>query len=166
MEIRKLKIEDAEKFIELKKTLDSETDFLLLSSGERTTTVKEQENLINRFNNTNETIVFVIELDMKLIGFIDGSRSSYKKNKHVLYISLGILKKYNGLGYGKYLLNRIEQWALENDIHRIELTVRTDNKRAIKLYEKCGFDIEGIKQHSLKIENKYFDEFYMSKLLV
>ncbi len=166
MVIRKIRIEDAEQFIDLNKKLVSETDFLLLNSNESSLTVETQKKLIKDFNINNNRVVFVIEIDKNLIGFIAGTKGIYKKNKHVLTIAIGILQEHNGLGYGKSLLKYIEEWAIENNVKRLELTVRNDNERAINLYKKFGFDIEGIKLKSLKINDKYFDEFYMSKILL
>jgi len=43
--------------------------------------------------------------------------------------------------------------------------LKAANQRAIALYEKSGFEREGLKRHSRKIEGAYFDELYMSKLI-
>jgi RimJ/RimL family protein N-acetyltransferase len=51
------------------------------------------------------------------------------------------------------------------ELHRLELTVDVDNRRAIALYEKCGFEREGVKRRSRRIEGRYFDELSMSKLI-
>jgi len=40
-------------------------------------------------------------------------------------------------------------------IHRVYLTVLADNKSAIKLYERCGFKLEGEFREHLKINGKY-----------
>ncbi len=49
-------------------------------------------------------------------------------------------RKYQGQGYGKQIL----LWALEHmDSEKIILHVADWNKRAIRLYEKTGFEITG-----------------------
>ncbi|SFC74658.1 GNAT family N-acetyltransferase [Butyrivibrio sp. YAB3001] len=40
-------------------------------------------------------------------------------------------------------------------LHRVYLTVLADNKSAIKLYERCGFKLEGEFREHLKINGKY-----------
>jgi RimJ/RimL family protein N-acetyltransferase len=62
-------------------------------------------------------------------------------------------------------LAALEAWARANGLHRLELTVQVHNRRAIALYEKCGFEREGVKRHSLNIEGTFIDELYMSKLI-
>lgn len=49
---------------------------------------------------------------------------------------------------------------------RLELTVVTENRAAVALYKKDGFLIEGVKKHSLMIDGKAFDEYYMVKILL
>ena len=41
----------------------------------------------------------------------------------------------------------------------------THNESAKRLYLSRGFEIEGTKRNSLRIDGEYVDEFYMSKLL-
>lgn len=40
----------------------------------------------------------------------------------------------------------------------------TNNKVAIKLYEKTGFKIEGVKEKASVVDGKYVDEYYMARL--
>lgn len=44
------------------------------------------------------------------------------------------------------------------------LTVMTHNSRAIALYKKMGFTIEGLKKHSMKVDGRYVDEYLMAKI--
>jgi RimJ/RimL family protein N-acetyltransferase len=59
----------------------------------------------------------------------------------------------------------LEEWAKQQHIHRLELTVMTHNIAGIALYKKQGFAIEGTKRQSLLINGQFIDEFYMAKLL-
>ena len=38
-------------------------------------------------------------------------------------------------------------------LHRVELTVREDNKNAIALYRKIGFEIEGLMRDAIKVDD-------------
>ncbi len=59
----------------------------------------------------------------------------------------------------------IEAQATKNQLHRIELTVMEHNTRAFALYKKTGFETEGIKRDSLKINGHYVNEHYMALLI-
>ncbi|OAO80482.1 hypothetical protein A0O32_1432 [Anoxybacillus flavithermus] len=41
----------------------------------------------------------------------------------------------------------------------------TQNQAGIALYKKMGFEIEGIKKHSLLVNGRFMDEYYMAKIL-
>ena len=109
--------------------------------------------------------MFVCETDGQLIGAVFGTRGVARRTRHSLYVVIGVLQAWIGRGVGRALLQALENWALSRRLHRLELTVAVDNPRAIALYEKFGFEREGLKRHSRKIEGRYSDELYLSKLL-
>ena len=89
-----------------------------------------------------------------------------QRGPSILYTSqLELLKSERGKGIGAKLFEALEEWANQQSIHRLELTVMTYNTAGIALYKKMGFEIEGTKRDSLLIDGKYVDEYYMSKLL-
>ena len=65
---------------------------------------------------------------------------------------------------GTALLNALSAWAEQHVVHRLELTVMAHNDRAIALSRRCGYDIEGIRRHSIQIDGGYVDELAMSRL--
>jgi RimJ/RimL family protein N-acetyltransferase len=80
-------------------------------------------------------------------------------------IDVGILASNCGRGLGERFFIELEDWAKAQGIRRIELFVRESNQRARRLYEKRGFEIEGVRRGSLRIGNEYFNEVWMAKLL-
>jgi RimJ/RimL family protein N-acetyltransferase len=75
------------------------------------------------------------------------------------------LKSHQGLGLGTQLFQKIEEWAKDHQIHRLELMVMEHNQAAIALYQKMGFAIEGIKRDNLLINGKWINELLMAKIL-
>jgi len=53
--------------------------------------------------------------------------------------------------------------AENNGITRIGLKVRTDNDRAIALYRKTGFEIEGKLKKFMRVNDNYFDFYQMGR---
>ena len=51
-----------------------------------------------------------------------------------------------------------------NDLNKIYLEVLANNSRAIHLYEKLGFVLEGIKREDVLKNNQYIDSKIMSIL--
>jgi ribosomal protein S18 acetylase RimI-like enzyme len=57
--------------------------------------------------------------------------------------SLAVAPRAAGRGIGKRLLAEAEAAALRRRARRVRLEVRADNRRAIRLYEKAGYQLIG-----------------------
>ncbi|WP_243292152.1 GNAT family N-acetyltransferase [Bacillus sp. FJAT-47783] len=166
MLIREIKAEDAENFINLIKQVESEAKFLLMEAGERKTTPEQQRIQIERLaQQSNSTILIAEQDEGKLVGYLIANGGKVKRTKHSVYLVIGILEEYRGQGIGTALFQRLEEWAINHHITRLELTVVTQNDAALALYKKSGFEIEGTKRNSLMIDGRPYNEYYMSKLL-
>ncbi|MCC7552543.1 GNAT family N-acetyltransferase [Candidatus Micrarchaeota archaeon] len=85
---------------------------------------------------------YVLESDAnnQIIGFIK-TEPKYMGPRRRLYISSVIIdKREQGKGYGKALMKDIEKKAKEQGFDEITLDVSTENERAVKFYEKLGFE--------------------------
>ena len=66
------------------------------------------------------------------------------RNSHVVYLGgLAIDPLFAGKGYAGKMLQEIKEMATQKGFTRIELTVALSNEKAIRLYEKAGFQQEG-----------------------
>jgi RimJ/RimL family protein N-acetyltransferase len=164
-EIREICETDASAFLDLRQHLDAETDFLMLEPGERQTTVEQVKAHIEDVQAQPNSVIFVVEDEGELVGYLAARGGRYRRNRHCVYLVIALRQTHVGQGIGKRLFRRLETWARRHDVHRLELTVMTHNQRAVTLYQKMGFDIEGTKWHSLLVEGRYVNEYYMGKLL-
>lgn len=163
--IREAALTDAESLVRFFQKLDSETHFMLYEPGERNTSIEEQEKHIKEITNSDSKVLFVAESGGNIVGFVVAIGGFANRNRHSALIVIGILQAYWHMGIGSQLLQTVEAWAKGMHMHRLELTVMTHNHRAINLYEKFGFEREGIKLDSLLVEGKYVNELYMAKLI-
>jgi len=92
---------------------------------------------------------FMITLNQKTIGHI--SLNMRKDNWHETQIIIGE-KKYWGKGYGTEAIKQLIEKAKSKGISKIYLEVRPNNLRAIRAYEKCGFQKAEFKRYP---KNKY-----------
>lgn len=164
MVIRKAEIEDSEGLLNMLKQLDYETKNMMYEPEERKTSIEEMKSNIENMNASN-SLMLVAEENEGIVGFLSAERGFANRIKHSVYIVIGILKNYRGKKIGNNLFKELVNWASDSDIVRLELTVMTNNKGAIRLYEKMGFKIEGLKEKSLVVDGKYIDEYYMAKIL-
>ena len=59
--------------------------------------------------------------------------------------NLAVKKEYRRQGLAFYLMEAMAEIAGKNEIKEQTLEVRKSNTKAIKLYEKCGFVVKGIR---------------------
>ena len=80
---------------------------------------------------------------------------------------MGVHDHYWGKGIGKALTQEILD-AAGNwfRIKRLELIVFTDNKRAIRLYEKFGFEMEGIRSAFAFRAGQYADALAIARVAI
>lgn len=163
MEYRKLSVDEAEQFWSLMNQLDYETKYMLYEPGERTKNLPRIESLI-RDSVERQDFLLVAETDNKLIGYISAQKGRLNRIAHSAYIVVGILTDYRGKGIGTEFFKRLNVWAEENKVVRLELTVICENEAAKHLYINSGFEIEGIKRKSVCVDGKYLDEYYMARV--
>jgi ribosomal protein S18 acetylase RimI-like enzyme len=82
--------------------------------------------------------------------------------QHCGTVGMGLLPAYRGRGIGRQLLSACLAKARSKGITRVELEVRADNERAIKLYERMGFKREALKRHGMRFDGVYYDSVQMS----
>lgn len=164
--IREVTIDDAENLVQLIKQVETESNFMLYGSGERDIDTDKQKNQIELFSQSPHSTILVSENPYrKLVGYAYLIGSNAPKQSHVIHIVIGVLDEFTSIGIGTKLFQALEDWAINHNMTKLELTVVVDNVTAIGLYQKMGFEIEGTKKQSLLIDGKYCDEYYMGKLL-
>jgi RimJ/RimL family protein N-acetyltransferase len=165
MIIREVNTEDADGLVRLIQQVESESPYMLFEAGERKIEPEQQVERIEAIKKEGNSTIFVAEENTELIGYLIVMGGNAIRNKHSVYLVIGILSQYRGLGVGTKLFEELEKWAMVHQIHRLELSVVTRNEAGLRLYKKMGFEIEGTKRHSLLINGEFVDEYYMSKLL-
>ncbi len=165
MLIREINQDDAAAFLELAQRLDEETSFMMLEPGERTATVEEQRKLIEAIGDQENSTILVAEHEGELVGYVAAIGGRYRRNRHSAHLVAGIRRAFTGQGLGTRLFLELERWAVERGLFRLELTVMAHNKAGLALYRKVGFEIEGTKRASLRVDGRYVDEYYMGRLL-
>lgn len=161
--VRRATVADAEGWLALGHRLDRETSFMLLEPGERTSSVADVRSMLGC--GVDEALYLVAEADGQLVGLLGAERGEYRRERHKADIFVGILQGYAGQGIGRRLFEAVEAWAREVGLHRLELTVMAHNARAIALYKKMGFEVEGVARHSLCVNGEWVDELDMGKLV-
>src|SRR5512139_1990470 len=163
--VRPITADDAAAFLAMRAQVDLETKFMMLEPGERQTTVEQERERIANMLKADNKQTFLAEDDGQLIGWLWANGGEFRRNHHSVHIVIGIKAAYTNQGIGTRLFQACEAWARERGLHRLELTVMTNNHLGIALYKKMGFQIEGTAPHALRVDGEYVDLHTMSKLL-
>lgn len=164
MNIRKIQTNDAQRFFNLLSKLDRQTKTMMYEPDERPNDLSMVNAMIVQ-SDAGNALVLVAEENDDIIGFLSAQKGRTNRIKHTAYIVTGILSEYHNKKIGTNLFSQLYNWAMQNEIKRLELTVVCSNSAAVHLYKKSGFKIEGVKQMAMLIDGEYTDEYYMSKLL-
>lgn len=107
---------------------------------------------------------FLAWVDGEAVGWCDVIERPQELLRHSGVLGIGIAAPHRGRGIGSALMQRTLADAREKGFTRVELTVRVDNPRAKRLYEKCGFAVEGLCRRHMRVRGEYFDSYLMAWL--
>ncbi len=162
--IRPVLADDAEDIWELRRMPEVLENTLAMPSETLETNISRLENI----ESSRHQMAAVIELEdgsEKCIGTA-GLSVSDNRQRHVGEIGIMVNADYHGMGVGTALMESLidiaDNWL---GLIRLELTVFCDNHKAIGLYKKLGFEIEGtLRKYALK-NGKYADMYMMARVL-
>lgn len=113
-----------------------------LTSKELEETKKDLENMILNKNN----IIFALKLNYNILGFISG----IIQEDFLIIRDLIVDENYRDNGNGKKLINTVLQYAKENNVKEVFVSVHCKNQNAIDFYHLFNFKDFSIKM-SLKL---------------
>lgn len=140
MRIRKAKKEDFDQYKVLrKKGLE---DYQRLADEKLKISSKRIKEELEEIFSNKKRIIFVIEENKEIKAYIIGTLI---KNVYqcVTYIDdIFVRKDARKKGFGKLLIDEFTKWSKSKKATRVRLGVRVNNKKAIDLYKKIGFEIK------------------------
>ena len=162
--IRTPKIEETNDFLNYLNHCGKETDFLGFGKEGVEQTLEDEIKYFQNFTGKNFMLIALI--DNKIVGSCSLSANEKRvRLNHIGILGITVLKDYWNLGIGKYLIETTIERGKNNGLTRIELTTRVDNERALSLYKKLGFEIEGQLKNSIYIDDRYYDSYIMGLIL-
>jgi putative acetyltransferase len=112
---------------------------------------------------TNDLCQFVALDGDEVVGWCDILPVMGETRAHVGTLGIGLMPHARRKGIGTRLLQAAIDKAWTKGLTRLELTVRADNT-AKALYERFGFEHEGIRRNAFMIDGEYFDTHAMALL--
>lgn len=156
--VRKLVSSDADNVLEFLKIVGAETNFLLIDQQGLALTLEEEKTVINRYLNHPVSLLLGCFIDDELVSVANLSVSDKMRIKHIGKIGVSVKKKYWTQGIGYKMMKIFVDYAKQNThLDLLQLEVRSDNFRAINLYESLGFKFIGTIPKAMKIDCVFYD---------
>ena len=159
--IRPIALTDIEQFRQVSDTVMRERSFLAFVEG---FPIDEAAAFVAR-NIRIGNPQFVAEEGERIVGWCDIRRETIPVYAHAGHLGMGLLEPYRGRGIGERLIRATIDAARAAGIERIELSVYGRNARALALYRKVGFALEGTRIRGKKLDGEYDDVHMMGLLL-
>jgi RimJ/RimL family protein N-acetyltransferase len=141
-------------------------ELLVIFSGQIFDFPITHEQLDEYLNDPNRIVYKVIEIETNgIIGHAEFNAIDYRrKNARICRVLIGDKEKRNK-GYGTLIINELVRIGFsELKLHRLDLGVYDFNTQAIKCYQNCGFEIEGLLKDNMRFGNTYWSSYNMSIL--
>ncbi len=159
--------DDAAALVMFHKRVGGESDFLLSDENGifGLTEQIERAYLKETLSMPNTRMLLAVK-DEEIVGLADVRAEQRPRLKHIGSVGIVVRKDCWHVGAGHILMRSLVEFARENEVlTRLELTVRADNDRAIRLYREFGFTEYGLAHRYMCVSGAYFDMLQMELLL-
>ncbi len=107
----------------------------------------------------------VVEAEGKVVASCGMHATARVRRRHAMVLGISVSAAWQGRGAGDLLMmamcHHADQWL---GVLRLELTVFIDNERAISLYRKHGFEVEGHHRAYAFRDGRFVDVLSMARL--
>ena len=156
---------DAAELVALANAVTAEPEHWLLTDSHWRNAAEERR-WIRAVRRHPDGALLVAEIDSALVGRLSIARDPHPSSAHVADLGLMVSAGHRRRGIGAALLEAAEEWANSANVTKLELHVFPHNAPAIALYEKHGYEREGLRRRHYRLpDGELADTLLMSKLL-
>lgn len=160
MRARPATADDAEAFAEVIRAVAGEARWI---ATEAPVDVAEQAARMRGMLDRGEAVWVLEDRDGRVVGSL-GLHETHARG--VVALGMAIVADARGAGGGRALMDAAMAWLADSDLHKVELEVWPDNGRAIGLYERYGFEVEGLRRdHYRRRDGSLRSSLIMARLL-
>jgi RimJ/RimL family protein N-acetyltransferase len=162
--VRHAEPRDAADLVDLASAVGSEEEGWLITDGEWRSAAEERRYL-RAIKRSPHAAVLVAEIGERVVGRLSIARDAHPASRHVADVGLMVARDYRRRGAGRALMEAAEAWARSTGVSKIELHVFPHNAPAIALYERLGYEREGLRRRHYWRGGELVDAILMAKEL-
>jgi RimJ/RimL family protein N-acetyltransferase len=160
--IREATAQDAAAVLDHVHAISAETDFLSFGPGEFDIPLDRERDILQNYHEADNQLYLVGQLDDQIVSTLSFSGGHRPRVRHTGEFGVSVRQAYWGRRIGSLMLDALLDWARDTRIiTKINLRVRTDNHRALALYLRKGFALEGTIRKAIWIDGTYHDHHWM-----
>ena len=150
--------EDAPELVTYLQKIGGESDFLTFGPGEFSVSVSDEEAMLEENRNVKNKIMILALVENNVIGCLNFAGGARARIQHTGEFAVSVLKDYWDQGICTAMVQELILWAKNsNVIRKLNLRVRSDNVRAVRVYEKFGFVQEGLITREFFMSGQFYD---------
>ncbi|HEU4557161.1 MAG TPA: GNAT family protein [Longimicrobium sp.] len=154
--------EDAAAFLAYLRKMGGETEFVTFGPEGIDLNEEEEAAYIAKTNANDNAIFLLAVADGEIVGGLTFAGGTRARLRHTGEFGVSVLREWWGRGVAGALISEMLDWARRSGVVRkINLRVRADNPRAIRLYERLGFAHEGRVTRDIQIDGQFYDNLAM-----
>jgi len=111
---------------------------------------------------SDEHLALVAEADGEIVGNVLVNTDRNVTTEHIGTLAICVAGGWRDVGIGSALVAGAQSWARERGLRKLSLGVFPDNERAIAVYERAGFEREGLRRRQYRSGDSFRDELLMA----
>ena len=156
---------DASLLVELAEAVGAEPQGWLITNG-AWRTAGEERRYLRAIRRSAHAAVLVAEApEAGVVGRLSIARDPHPASRHVADVGLMVAESFRRRGVGRALMEAAEEWAGSIGVRKIELHVFPHNGGALALYERLGYEREGLRRAHYRRGRDFVDAILMAKVL-
>jgi RimJ/RimL family protein N-acetyltransferase len=128
-------------------------------------TLEQEIEFLTPYVEQDNAVMFVAEDEGAIVGNIGFVGGKLTELAHAGEFGISVAAGYRGRGIGARLIRALEQWAPAHGVTRIEVRAFSTNPGSLRLYERLGYEHEGLLRRAAMVDGEPVDIFVLSKLL-
>lgn len=155
---------DADAMLQYLDVVARETPNLTFGPGELGFTL-EQERVFLESRSTGDQLVALALHDGHIVSSATIERRMRPRTAHLGVLGISVRQSHWSRGLGQLMMRVLIDWSVDNGLRQLNLEVRTDNARAVRLYAHLGFACLGRCPRTFLVGGEFIETQWMGLAL-